>query len=402
MKFSFRARSLIVVFVVALVSVAAKEAPVNPEWRARMQGLLTDVLALFPYAFDEAQFNDPKNASKIKASLENLSQHSSGLKKHTARISKEEGLKLDPAFPFIAEAFENEIKSAAEAFAAGPASYPQAQGYLRAGLAKCTVCHSQSSTGPELKLESFKSQFAALPTKDRFMALAATRQFDEALNEFSKSLRESKVKKPDQYFLDREIKAAFAIAVRVRRDPKRTLALIEEISASGSSSTILQNDLKDWKKDTLTWMNEKPAVLDNDKALFQEAQRLIAASSKRDVSVDHFENASIPLLRASTHLHDLLANYPKSEFRAEAYVLLASTYDSLPGFAIWDLADEYLGACIQENPHSKVAERCFEKYKTSMVLGYSGSSGTHIPPSVRQHLQRLQELAAPEVKKKKK
>jgi hypothetical protein len=400
LKSNFSIRSIVLIALSFSVVTVAKETQINPEWRARMQEMLTDVVDLFPFAFDESKFNDPKNSSKIKSSLAALAKHSSGLKNHTAKASGAVGLKMDPALPFVAQAFESEINSANAAFLAGRSSYPQSQEFLRAGLAKCMVCHSQSTIGPELKIENFKSQLAELPSKDRFMALAVTRQFDEALSEFSKFFHSTKLKKSGSFAFDKEVKAAFSIAVRVKQDPKRTLALIEEISGSDQISTMLKNDLKDWRADTLTWQSEKPTELQTDQSLFKEAKRLIENTSMKNSSLDHIKNSSIPLLRASSHLHDLLANHPKSSLRASSYLLLAETYDSLPGFAIWDMAEEYLGACILENPHSTVAEKCFEKYQTSMVLGYSGSSGIHMPASIKQHLQYLKNLALPKTKTK--
>ncbi len=67
----------------------------------------------------------------------------------------------------------------------------------------------------------------------------------------------------------------------------------------------------------------------------------------------------------------------------------------LPGFAIWDLADEYLGACVQEYPHSTIGEKCFNQYSDNVVVGYSGSAGTNIPAAVREHLARMKALAKP-------
>ena len=74
-------------------------------------------------------------------------------------------------------------------------------------------------------------------------------------------------------------------------------------------------------------------------------------------------------------------------------MLLASIYKSLPGFAIWDLAEEYLGACIRENPHSEIGEKCYSEYDDSILTGYSGSSGLHLPRAVKDHLAQMKALA---------
>ncbi len=400
MKLKMAGSGLLVGLVLVSFGTFGKEAVGNGEWRQRMQAMLTDVLALFPYAFDEAKFNDPANTLIVEKSIKSLAQHSSGLKKHTSRLKSSLGLKIDPSFPFIADAFENEITAAQIAFLEGKDSYPQSQIYLRSALSKCVLCHTQSANGPELKLSQFDNQFLALSSPDRFIALAATRQFDSALSEFEKILHDSKVKKSDPFTTDREAKEAIAIAVRVKKDPKIALKLIDEIAEAGSGSTILQNDLKGWRKSVLAWQAEKNLALDSDQALFSEATRLIEAGKSKERSLEIYENSNVTLLRASSYLHDLLSNYPKSPLRAKSYLLLASTYDLLPGFALWDLANEYLGACVQENPHSKIGETCFSEYNDNIVFGYSGSSGTHIPRAVSQHLARMKELATQHTGKK--
>ncbi len=375
------------------LQVRAEEQVGNNEWRARMQSMLKEVLVLFPFAFNDAQYNDIKNQNSIDQSLKSLVEHSEGLKKHTSRIKKEDGLKIDPSFSFIAEAFENELHSAQVNFKKTGRQHTEAQNYLRSALSKCILCHSQSANGPELKLSQFKKAFAELSPKDRFMAYAATRQFDDALKVFDVILKESRAQ--DKENLDPNIKTALAIAVRVKKDPKKTSQIVEEVANSGAGSSILKNDLKDWRKAAIAWQTEKAKAPTTDQALFDEATRLIDSQKKKENSFENIENSDISLLRATTYLHDLLTDYPKSRLRAESYLLLASTYDRLPGFAMWDFADEYLGACIEENPHTSIGEKCFTQYRENIIVGYSGSSGTDIPHAVSEHLARMKALAAP-------
>ncbi len=366
----------------------------DAEWKAQMQGLLGDVLVLFPYAFNEASLRDPKNSQAVGKALESLAQHSIGLQKHTAQMDGPAGLKLDPSFPFIAQAFEDEVKLAQSSFSEGPGSYPRTQSYLRAALTKCMACHTQSDSGPELKLAEFRKTLNGLSMTDRFVALTVTRQFDEALQEFAGTARAAKSKKADAYTFDQNARVALAIAVRVKRDPKRAQELVEEIAKSGAGSKVLQSDVTVWRKEISAWRIEKKVSLTSDQALFSQAQRLASLGQKNETELSESRNGSVSLLRASGDLHDLLSQYPKSPLRAKSYMMLAEIYGSLPGFAIWDLADEYLGACVVENAHSEVGEECFKKYQQSMTLGYTGSAGTMIPPSMTRQLQRMQNLAA--------
>ena len=391
-------RRLVLLSVAVVVAVATNglaksvDQVGNAEWKARMQAMLGNVLVLFPFAFDRSKFNDPKNASTIQTALKSLVAHSSELRNHTSRMKPEDGLKIDPSFPIIADAFATDLMLAQSTSLMGENFQANSQAYLRSALTKCMMCHTQSANGPELKLDQFKNQFSSLSTTDRFMALTATRQFDAALKEFDQYVADSKVKKPDAVAFDEGVRAAVAIVVRVKRDPKRALSLIDAIIDSGAGTSMLQNDLIGWKKAVTAWQLEKLVPLQSPQTLFDEAKRLIESGKKQD-SLERSESPAIALLRASAYLHDLLSNYPSSPLRAQSYLLLASVYDSLPGFAIWDLSDEYLESCIQENPHTEIGEKCFGRYDDNTTIGYTGSAGTHIPEAVRQHMARMRVLA---------
>ncbi|CAN5414409.1 hypothetical protein BH10BDE1_BH10BDE1_27690 [soil metagenome] len=394
LKFATVSRIAVVLVCASIFNVARAEEKVgNAEWKVRMQAMLTDILPLIPYAFDEAKFKDEKNRAEIQKSLAALANHSAALKAHTAEFKTQPNAKIDPSLRFIAEAFENEVAAAQTSFQGSSAARSQAQNYLRSAVSKCTMCHSQTSNGPELKLDQFRKQFETLTPSDRYVALIATRQFDDALKEFSKTLAKPKTESTDELAIDRTAKSALAIAVRVKRDPKLAQKLIQDIQASGSASKMLQGDLPDWQESVVAWQADKPIDPTKEKEVFAEAKRLFEIGQKKESSAGHFKNASVTMLRASTLLHDLLSNFPQSAKRAEAYLMLAATYDLLPGFTVWDLPDEYLAACIQENPHSEMSEKCFLKYESSVVLGYSGSSGTHIPSAVAEHVARMRALA---------
>jgi hypothetical protein len=92
-------------------------------------------------------------------------------------------------------------------------------------------------------------------------------------------------------------------------------------------------------------------------------------------------------------MHELMSRFPESPFLAEGLFLIGMSYDVLQDLGLWSLHQMYYQACIEKQPHSKLARRCYERYKDSIVFGYSGSSGIHIPPAVQLDLSRLENLA---------
>lgn len=392
---SFRLRNYLVSSIIVFLASAsfATDGVGGKEWKARMRIMLSDVVTLLPLAFNDSQFRDPKNADAIRRSLASLASHSIDLKKHTTEMKPSDGAKIDPSFLFMADAFAGELDFARETFDQGDDAKVHSQTYIRSAISKCMLCHTQSDMGPELKLDSFKTQLASLAPTDRILAFAATRQFDEALKEFDGYASASKVKQPDNSVFDRSAHAALAIEVRVKRSPKLTLALIDEITESAAGSQMLKADLKGWRNAVIAWQSEKVGLKLSDQSLFAQANSLAVDAWAKRRSLEKNENSDVQFLRASSNLHELLSIYPKTQLRPKAYLLLASIYQALPAYAMWDLGDEYLGACIKEFPHSAMGEKCFREYDDSMISGYTGSSGTHLPSAIQQQLARLKELA---------
>lgn len=367
----------------------------DSEWRGQMQSMLVDVLDLIPFVYTENEKFSKNDQKKVLKSIQSLEKSSANLKAHTQRFIQEKGGKIDPSYSFIADSFELDLSQALASFEKEKVLNEKTRNHLKSAVAKCMLCHTQSGQGPELKLDQFKSQFAKLEPIDRFYAMAATRQFDGAMDEFKKIIGNQSQQTLRASSLDRTARAAIAILVRVKKDPQQAELLLTQMEKSKSFSSVIASDFADWKKSLQSWKSEKPKEFISDKDLYSEAQRL---SQKLTQDGDKPE---IDLLRASSLLHDLLIRYPESSLRPQTYLLLADIYDSLPGFSIWDLANEYLGACILEYPHSKIGEKCFQKYEDITVFGYTGSAGTQIPASVTQHLLRMRELAKEKSKEKK-
>ncbi len=380
---------LVAVILLSSVSFAKNEVKAvgDGEWRGQMQSMLLDVLELIPFVYSESENLDKKSQKSVEKAMRSLDKSSENLKQHTQRFVKAHTGKIDPSYTFIADSFELDLSQALNAFEKEKAINEKSRAHLKSAIAKCMLCHTQSAQGPELKLEQFKNQFAKLKPIDRFYAMAATRQFDGAMDEFKKLV--TSVKKPSSGVnsMDRAARAAIAILVRVKKDPVEAEALLSQMEKSSAFSSVISSDFGAWKKSVQSWKSEKVKELKKDKEFYDEAQRLFQKKTEDG------DRPEIDLLRASSLLHDLLISFPESTLRSNTYLLLAEIYDSLPGFSIWDLANEYLGACIVEYPHSKIGEKCFSKYEELTVFGYTGSAGTQIPASVQQHLSRMRELA---------
>ena len=60
------------------------------------------------------------------------------------------------------------------------------------------------------------------------------------------------------------------------------------------------------------------------------------------------------------------------------------------------LSRAYLETCITEFPGHPYAVRCLDEYEVIVLISFSGSSGTHVPPEVNKHISELRKLIAAE------
>src|SRR5690606_6557670 len=101
-------------------------------------------------------------------------------------------------------------------------------------------------------------------------------------------------------------------------------------------------------------------------------------------------------LRASQILHkELELDGQDPTQKAKALYLLGQCYERLMDLGFWELNESYYETCIKIAPHTSQAQKCFDAWDQSMTVGYSGSSGTHIPPPVAKKRSELLKLASP-------
>ena len=346
-------------FLVSVVCSAGHPQTVGDAgWKVKMHGLLQDTLTLIPYAFDDKKFADPKNRAAIQTSMTSLLSHVDDLKKHIDRNVK--GKTMDPSLAVIAEDFQEDLTFANAMFAQPAVAGRNSQIYLKSSLSRCLECHTQSDAGPEMQINAFSKQIENLSAPDKILAFASTRQFDKALSEFNQMTARPDTAKMDVFNFEHALRTALLITIRVKNDPEATLKVLDGALNSHAGSESIKVDMRDWKKSVVSWKGEKTKMTLTDSADYDRSQELFYLAKAKAGSFDHYQNSDILLLRSSAYLHHLLASYPKSQLRAKSFLLLAQIYDGLPGFAVWELPEQYLSRCIRENPKTKIVNQvCF-------------------------------------------
>lgn len=356
-------------------------------WSGKMQELSAALNKLLPLVSSSKEFNDPVNDAAIKESTGKLRQ----LSHQVRRLEKPAA---DPAFESIAEMLDEDLARAVTALQHGNRDYARLT--IRESIGYCIQCHTQTASGPsfpKLNLGFDPSHLSPLGQGDYY---AATRQFDSALSAYRKGVKDPDYAKKDIFGWERAARSALAIAIRFKESPKESKAIATEISKNQAAPESLRKASKSWIKAINAWAKEKPGKYKGDNALLDRADALIQDADKKAEIEDEYAQ-DIMYLRASSDLHKWLATHPATkepnESRAKALYLAGRAAEEARELNFWTLHERYYELCIDTLPKSEISKNCYKKLNDSILMGYTGSSGLHLPAEEAARLARLKEKA---------
>lgn len=356
-------------------------------WKGRMQDLSSALREAIPFLYPDPS-QDPKVLTeKIKAIYEATKQLD-GKIAHSVKVPDS-----DPALPYLASLLNSDIERAYQSLQEGHTEY--AKSVVRSSVSYCIACHTRNDGGVHFPvLQAFTEPLKRASWIERIEFQAASRQFDTVLSEVMGQLEKSEKLGVNGMDLENASRIALSILVRVKKDPVRATFLTKAIEKSPAATFSLKESARVWQKDIAAWAAEKDKSFSTDAEMMTEARRLLRTTEKDEAP--GFAHAEVGFLRTSVLMHEMLKRFPKSEFTAEAFYMIGLAYDSLRELGLWSLHEMYFMACIKKVPHTDLSERCFAKYRESVTLGYTGSSGVHIPSAVRKHLDNVHAMAKKE------
>jgi len=377
MKILFQTALMTLICLTSLSN--AKE---RPEVTGNMREVFNSLMNLQTYAVSTDRFRDVKNKDVISKDLKTLERVNHSFPK---KMMEEE-----PGIAAIAKLFQDYIHDTQNQFKKG--NYEYARNRVRSATAFCLNCHTRVTT--EKVFVDFQNRIEKgdFSLYERAEIAAATRQFDKALKDYRELL--SSVPKNEWGVIEysRALRHAVSISVRVKRDPKLTLEILDQVAKQKDLPEFIQDYVNQWKKETVAWKDEKvDEDLKGAKAIAKAKSIIEKAMASQAFPAD--ENIDISLLRATNYLHEALDEKPNSEERAEALYLLGMAYQVLQDPMLWDLDTIYYESCIREKPHSDLSKKCYRRYSDRIYFGYTGSGGTFIPEPELKKLVELRKLA---------
>jgi len=362
----------------------ASNAPNGDNFSGEMQSMAQDVKRLLPYLYDREAFHDPKNSETIHQSLKQFSQ----VAKHIKPEAGKKFLGDDLLLEYSLNSLTADLNRALQSFEMGQVEYSRS--VAKASLNYCFQCHSVTQVGSSAQWDVDKLQSLNLAPLEKADLLVATRKYDKAL-----SYMESLLSSPDflkNYAFDFEslLRRYLALIIRVENAPKRALVELNKILDRGDTPHYIAEQADGWRQSLKAWGKEKKQPIKTSKALFTEVEKRF----KKAEGIQHYEKdhaGDVEYLRATADLHEGLKILKSPADEAHALYLLGRAYEVLDELGSWNLHETYYEACIDKDPKDAMAKRCYSRLEASLYMGYSGSSGTHLPAEERDRLKRLKE-----------
>jgi hypothetical protein len=354
------------------------EAPPS-DWQATMRDIFQALITVFPVSLDAQQFQDPAQQQRILAALRTLAQQAEHLASH--------GQGVPPHLDFLRRLLASEAQTVLQRYE--QAQYQAAQFALHHLTERCFACHSKLPTSRRFALgQRFLAEvpLASLPLKERARLAVAVRQFDTAL-ELYEMLFQSPAITAGELGLMGAFEDYLKIVVRVYNDGGRALRTLETFRQRPDVPFYLTEYLDSW----VSALKEVYAMAAPDDIL-PYARTLIRAGQQRNrfladrLGLVHFVAAS-----------GLLHRYVDTRTvtgtpLAEGYYLLGVA-ESYISRTLWMSETEFfLETAIRLAPQSVHARKAYAFLEEYVLVGYTGSSGLHLPADIQARLAELRRL----------
>lgn len=379
----------VVLFILSGCKTTEKPPEPSSAWAGGMQNMAEDVKKLLPFIYDGEAYREPKNKPQILTYLRDFARVTHTLPASHGKPFIGDDLLIEYSLRNLKE----DLNRAAFALEAGQVEFSRTQ--AKATLNHCFRCHSVTQAGNSAAWNLDQVVNFSLPPVEKADLLVATRKYDEALRYMEQLLTSGDLHKTRAFDFESLLRRYLALIIRVENAPQRALTEMERILGREDTPFYIAEQGLGWKKSLKEWALEMKAKkkfkISTAQDMFAEVERRFKkAEMIQQYEKDHA--GDVEYLRATAALHEGMKYATQSADQARGLYLLGKAYEVLDELGSWTLHESYYEACLLKDPKSPVGRRCFNRLEASLYMGYSGSSGTHLPTEERARLKRLRAL----------
>lgn len=350
------------------------------EPREIMGQIFAAMRVLLPMSAHVEQLQDLANRKSVRPSLSQISKSADEIMNH--------GRYQQQSVQFLSRSLGRNAREALTAYDLG--RYDATQFHIQRMTEHCIACHSRLPSGDSPLAADFVKgpELAAMGPASRGAIQVATRRFDGAFVTF-----EALFQNPKEHpaMMLKPLRDYLTVAIRVKKDFSRAIQTLDKFAQRPDLWKVLRADVDNWGG-ALREIRGTPRPEDH-----LDAARELVEKAHPSNYFPGTRGALIYFITASSHLHQYLDANPADKNRvSEAYYLLGITEFRIARDYWLSLADFYLETAIRTAPESASAHAAYDLLEEETILGYTGSSGTHMPDDVAAHLKELRALVARE------
>jgi hypothetical protein len=344
-----------------------------------MRAIFQALTTALPLSLNVQQFQDEANRQSIHHALRALADNSARLSSHAQDV---------PArFDFLRQSLNSNAQEALDLFEQG--HYEESRFLLQQLTDNCFLCHSRVPSSRPFPLGKHLLDhipMSQLSPHERVRLAVAARQFDTALTTCEALFRSDDISATEidlmAFFED-----YMRIAIRVNHDFVRVLKALETFRQRPDVPRYLDQQLTGWI-DSLK-------ALQNDMGQGDELVRgrdLILQGQRQNRFLADRQGL-VYFIAASSLLHRYVNTATKSKPQlAEAYYYLGVAESYVPRTSWISETEFLLETAIRLAPTSKYGKKAFAFLEEYLIVGYSGSSGLHLPSDVKRRLDDLRQI----------
>ena len=366
------------------------------ETKIAMNQIYDSFVKIIPYVYSDKLIFDqiPKNNSdELIKNLEDI--------KKVFKDAKHLKMLKAPGFKPSLDTMSIHIQETIDSLQARNKIFAHAR--LKAMTALCITCHTQLSHtvsknafGPNhgiLPRTSFDSDFAyanylylmrSFPEAIKYYELTIEKSLEVNGQNSSGTTDEELALKTD---LSNSFKRVLSVYTKINFEPLKAINFIKKYSNNKNVGKANKTEIEIWLKSLDQWQkfNNKKVIVSD--FINTYLKNLESAKEHINTGLD-----DITLLVASGVLSKSLYENPKSDVTPEILYWLSIAERRLSTTYFFSLSDIYLKECVTQYPKTSYAKKCYQEYEDNIIFGYSGSSGTDIPPDEKRELDRLKLL----------
>lgn len=371
------------ILTLLLLSVTAQSKEPVDGSKGHIRGAMGDIFqaltTVVPLSLDEEVFKSVEERERIQQALSRLAQRAKALPKH--------GQGVTLYFDFLRRSLHQDASKALQRFERG--EYDAARFTLNRLTDNCFLCHSRLQDPRPFPLgERFLNEMALekMPLQEQLKLMVAAREFDLALITCETAFR-SRAIPAVQIDLMSLFEYYLRVALRVEGAFDRAIQAFERFQSRPDIPSYLGHYLASW----VTALKTLQSYEGSEDELTHVRALISAGNARKRFRADR--EGLVHFMVASGLLHRYLSTDGRSATQqAEAYYWLGVIESYIPRSSWIAETEFFLETAIRLDPKSSVAKRAYRVLETYVTLGYTGSSGVHVPPEEKARLEELRRL----------